>query len=282
MAKHLRKSALPGFGLALGLTCAWLGLVAIVPLIALVARSATLSGSEWLAIATSPQVVAALRLSFGASLLAAFINVFAGLLIAWVLTRYRFPGRTLADAVVDLPFALPTAVAGIALTAIYGPDGWFGSFLEGRLGWKIAFAQPGIVIALAFIGLPFVVRTVQPVLQALDPEVEEAAESLGASRWQVFSRVLLPTVAPALLTGFTLAFARAVGEYGSVVFISGNIPGQTAIAPLLIVSRLEEYDYAGATAIATIMLGFSALLLLAIGGLQTWQIRRRTAAQKPT
>ena len=265
---------LPGFGLSLGITMSWLGLIALVPLMALCIRSSSLGWTAWRAVLTDARVLAALRLSFGAALIAAFLNTIFGLCVAWALCRCRLPLAALWDAIVDLPFALPTAVAGIALTAVYAQDGWLGRILEGRLGWKIAFAPAGIVVALTFIGLPFVVRTVEPVLEALDRELEEAAECLGATPLQVFWRVVLPALRPALLTGFAMAFARAVGEYGSVVFISGNLPGKTEIAPLLIVGKLEQYDYAGATAIASIMLAVSALVLAAI----TWlQLPRRKA-----
>jgi sulfate transport system permease protein len=267
---------LPGFGLALGFTLTYLGLLVLIPLATVFARSATLSGPEFWRTVTSPRVLAAYRLSFGASFLGAAINAVFGVLAAWVLARYRFPGRRLVDALVDLPFALPTAVAGIALTTLYAPHGWIGSRLA-PLGIQVAFAPLGVLVALTFIGLPYVVRTVQPVLQDLEAEVEEAAASLGAGRWQTFRRVLLPALAPAILTGFTLAFARAIGEYGSVVFISGNLPFRTEIAPLLIMSKLEQFDYAAATAIAAVMLGVSFLLLLAINLLQ-WLGRRRGLA----
>jgi sulfate transport system permease protein len=271
-----RPTILPGFGLALGFTLSYLGLLVLLPLATLFARTAGLSWEAFVATVTSPRVVASYRLTFGAALAAATINAGFGLLVAWVLARYRFPGRRLLDAMVDLPFALPTAVAGISLTSLYAPSGWVGGLL-GPLGVRVAFTPLGVVVALVFIGLPFVVRTVQPVLQDLDAEVEEAAASLGASRWQVFRRILLPTVAPALLTGFTLAFARAIGEYGSVVFISGNLPLRTEIAPLLIMAKLEQFDYAGATAIAVVLLVTSFLLLLTINLLQ-WYGRRRVTA----
>jgi len=236
--------------LSLGVTWVWLGLLVVVPIAALIAKSAGLSAAEWLKILSDPRVMASVRLSLGASALAAVLDGVLGLLLAWVLVRYPFPGRSLADAAVDLPFALPTAVAGIALTALYAYDGWFGRILQGQLGLKVAFAPPGIVLALTFVGLPFVVRTLQPILQGLDPDLEQAATCLGATPAQTFWRVTLPQLRPALVTGTTMAFARAVGEYGSVVFISGNLPGKTEIAPLLIVTRLEQYDYLGATAIA--------------------------------
>ncbi len=271
-----RRSVLPGFGPALGFTLAYLGLVVLIPLATIFFRSAGLGWHAFWETVMSPRVVASYRLSFGASLVAALINSIFGLLAAWVLTRYSFPGRRLMDALVDLPFALPTAVAGIALTTLYAPNGWIGARLE-PLGIHVAYAPLGIVVALTFIGLPFVVRTVQPVLQDLEVELEEAATSLGASRWQTFQRVLLPALAPAMLTGFALAFARAVGEYGSVVFISGNMPLRTEIAPLLIMTKLEQFDYAGATAIAVVMLIASFVLLLAINVLQ-WAGRRRAAA----
>jgi sulfate transport system permease protein len=264
---------LPGFGLTLGFTLLYLSLVVLVPLSTLFFKTATVTWPKLWATISDPQAVAAYRLSFGASLAAALVNGVFGVLVAWVLVRYRFPGKRIVDALVDLPFALPTAVAGIALTAVYAPNGWIGQHLEPR-GIKIAFAEPGIVIALVFIGLPFVVRTVQPVLEDLDAEIEEAASSLGASRWQTIRRVILPPLAPAVLTGFTLAFARAVGEYGSVVFISGNMPMKTEIAPLLIMTKLEQFDYAGATAIAVVMLLASFALLLLINLLQWWSARR--------
>ena len=271
-----RRSVLPGFGPALGFTLAYLGLIVLIPLATIFFRSAGLGWRAFWETVTSPRVVASYRLSFGASLVAALINSIFGVLAAWVLTRYSFPGRRLMDALVDLPFALPTAVAGIALTTLYAPNGWIGARLE-PLGIHVAYAPLGIVVALTFIGLPFVVRTVQPVLQDLEIELEEAATSLGASRWQTFQRVLLPTLAPAMLTGFALSFARAVGEYGSVVFISGNMPLRTEIAPLLIMTKLEQFDYAGATAIAVVMLIASFVLLLGINLLQ-WAGRRRAAA----
>jgi sulfate transport system permease protein len=270
------RRVLPGFGLTLGFTLAYLSLIVLVPLSTIFVRSAGLGWGRFWDTVTTPRVLAAYRLTFGASLLAAAINAVFGLLVAWVLTRYRFPGRRIVDALVDLPFALPTAVAGIALTTLFAANGWIGSRLE-PLGVKVAFTPLGVVVALIFIGLPFVVRTVQPVLQDLEREVEEAAASLGATRWQTCRRVLLPAIAPSLVTGFALAFARAVGEYGSVVFISGNMPLRTEIAPLLIMSKLEQFDYAGATAIAVVMLMVSFVLLLAINLLQ-WLSRRRAAA----
>jgi sulfate transport system permease protein len=264
-----RPSVIPGFGLTLGFTLAYLGLIVLLPLAALVARTIGLSAAELWAIATTPRVVAAFRVSFGTALIAAVINVFFGLLVAWVLVRYRFPGHRLVDAMVDLPFALPTAVAGIALTALYAPNGWVGRLLD-PLGIKVAYTPLGIIVALTFIGLPFIVRTVQPVLQDLEVEHEEAAASLGAGRWQTFTRVIFPAILPALITGFALAFARGVGEYGSVIFIAGNMPAVSEIVPLLIVSKLEQFDYAGATVLAVMMLLASFVLLLAINLLQHW------------
>ena len=266
---------LPGFGLSMGITLTYLSLLVLLPLATIFFRSAEFGWGHFWSSATSPRVLASYRLSFVASLIGATINAVMGLLVAWVLVRYRFPGRKVVDALVDLPFALPTAVAGIALTTLYAPAGWIGQYFE-HLGIKVAFTPLGIVVALTFIGLPFVVRTVQPVLQDLEREVEEASASLGASRWQTFRRVLLPPIMPALLTGFALAFARAVGEYGSVVFISGNMPMKTEIAPLLIMTKLEQFDYAGATAIAVVMLIFSFVVLLTINVLQ-WLGRRRAA-----
>lgn len=264
-----RHSVIPGFGLSLGYTLFYLSLVLFVPLAALFLRTAELEMSSFLATVTAPQVVAAYRLTFGTSFVAALVNAASGLLVAWVLVRYQFPGKKLIDAMVDLPFALPTAVAGISLTTLLAPNGWIGRYLE-PIGITAVFTPLGITIALIFIGLPFVVRMVQPVLEDLESDVEEAAASLGATRWQTFRRVLMPALFPPLLTGFALAFARALGEYGSVVFISGNMPFKTEIVPLLIMSKLEQYDYAGATAIAVIMLGVSFLLLLAINVLQRW------------
>ena len=274
--RSTRRRVLPGFGLAMGFTLLYLTLIVLIPLAAAALKAATSSGAELWATVTSPRALASYRLSFGASLIAAAINVVFGLLIAWVLVRYDFPGRRVVDALVDLPFALPTAVAGLALTAIYSRTGWVGRWLE-PLGIQTAFSPLGVVIALTFIGLPFVVRTVQPVLQDLDAEVEEAAESLGAGRWQLWRRVILPTVLPAVLAGFALAFGRAVGEYGSVVFIAGNMPMKTEITPLLIVTKLEQYDYAGATGLAVVMLAVSFLLLLAINALGWWRGRRQEA-----
>jgi len=262
-------SVLPGFGLSLGYTVFYLSLLLIVPMAALFMRAASLSLESFWAIVTAPQVMAAYKLSFGASLAAALVNAVFGLLVAWVLVRYTFPGKRLVDAMVDLPFALPTAVAGISLTAVLAPNGWIGQYLE-ALGIKAVFTPLGITITLIFIGLPFVVRMVQPVLVELDRDVEEAAASLGANRWQTFRKVLFPAIFPPLLTGFALAFARALGEYGSVVFISGNMPFKTEIVPLLIMTKLEQFDYAGATAIAVVMLVMSFVILLAINVLQRW------------
>jgi sulfate transport system permease protein len=274
MASTLRQhSVLPGFNLALGFTVLYLSLIVLIPLSAAFIRTATLTWPEFWATVTAPRVLASLRLTFGASFAAAALNAVCGLLVAWVLVRYRFPARKLVDALVDLPFALPTAVAGIALTALYSANGWIGQFLE-PLGIRVAFTPLGVFVALTFIGLPFVVRTVQPVLEDLEPEVEEAAATLGATRLQTFLRVILPTVLPALLTGMALAFARAVGEYGSVIFIAGNMPMVSEITPLLIITKLEQYDYAGATALAVVMLVLSFALLLAINWLQWWARRR--------
>jgi len=272
---RLEKSrrVLPGFGLTLGYTMVYLSLVVLIPLSAVFIGSVGLGWSHFWAVVTTPRVLASLRLSFGASLVAASINAIFGFVVAWVLVRYTFPFRRLIDAMVDLPFALPTAVAGIALTALYVPNGWMGTWLT-PLGIKVAFTPLGIILALTFIGLPFVVRTLQPVLEDLDREVEEAAASLGASGAQIFTRVVLPALWPAALTGFALAFARAVGEYGSVIFIAGNMPMKTEIAPLLIVTQLEQYDYAGATAIAVVMLVLSFLIMLSINALQSWTAAR--------
>jgi sulfate transport system permease protein len=269
---------LPGFPLALGYTLVYLSLIVLIPLGAVFLKSATLNWEQFWAVISAPRVLASYRISFGISLLAAAINAVFGLIFAWVLVRYRFPGQRIIDALVDLPFALPTAVAGIALTAIYAGNGWLGQWLE-PLGLKVAFTPLGILVALTFIGLPFVVRTVQPVLEDLDTELEEAAASLGADRWQTFWRVLLPVLLPALLTGFALAFARAVGEYGSVIFIAGNVPLVSEITPLLIITKLEQYDYAGATAIAVVMLVVSFVLLFLINGLQLWANRSRARAR---
>jgi sulfate/thiosulfate transport system permease protein len=264
-----QKSILPGFGLSLGFTILYLSLIVLIPLAAVFLKTSTLSWPQFWHIVSAPRAMASYRLSFGASAIAATINLVFGLVVAWVLVRYSFPGKRLFDSLVDLPFALPTAVAGIALTSIYSSNGWIGQYLQ-PLGIKAAYSRLGVVIALTFTGLPFVVRTVQPVLEDLDKEMEEAAASLGADRWQTITRVLLPAVLPAALTGFAMAFARAVGEYGSVVFISGNMPMRTEITPLLIITKLEQYDYAGATAIAVVMLLASFALLLTINLLQAW------------
>jgi len=278
MASLARKrSVLPGFGITLGFTVAYLSLLVLIPLAGLFWKSASLTGAEFLAAVASPRALAAYRLSFGASFVAALVNACFGLVVAWVLVRYRFPGRGVVDALVDLPFALPTAVAGITLTALLAKNGWIGSLLE-PLGIAVAYTPLGVTVALVFIGIPFVVRTVQPVLQDLEPELEEAAASLGATRLDTFRRVLFPALWPALVTGFTLSFARAVGEYGSVVFISGNMPMKTEIAPLLIVTQLEQYDYAGATAIAAVLLVISFALLLGINALQRLGARRLAGA----
>jgi sulfate transport system permease protein len=257
----------------MGFTLLYLSLIVLIPLSGAFLKSATLTWAQFWGTVTAPRVLASYRLSFGAALIGALINAVFGLLVVWVLVRYKFPGKRIVDALVDLPFALPTAVAGIALTAVYAQNGWIGRWLE-PLGIKVAFTPLGVVVALTFIGLPFVVRTVQPVLEDLDKEIEEAASSLGANRWQAITRVIFPTLWPALLTGFTLAFARAVGEYGSVIFIAGNMPMVSEITPLLIITKLEQYDYAGATAIAVAMLVASFGLLLLINLLQYWSRRR--------
>jgi len=266
---------IPGFGITLGFALFYLSLIVLIPLSSTFLKSTELGWDGFWQTVTHPRVVASYRVSFGASLAAAAVNLFAGLLVAWVLVRYRFPGKRLIDALVDLPFALPTAVAGISLTALYAGNGWIGQYLE-PLGLKVAFTPVGITVALIFIGLPFVVRSVQPVLQELEPELEEAAASLGASRFTTFRRVILPSLMPALLTGFALAFARGLGEYGSVIFIAGNMPMISEITPLLIITKLEQYDYAGATAIAVAMLLISFVLLLLINLLQWWSRKRHT------
>jgi sulfate/thiosulfate transport system permease protein len=270
------KKVLPGFNLTLGYTMLYLSLVVLIPLSALVFKSFTLGWPAFWAAISSPRVLASYRLTFGASLIAALVNAAFGLLVAWVLVRYRFPGKKIVDALVDLPFALPTAVAGISLTALLAGNGWIGQYLE-PLGIKLAFNPNGVVIALIFIGLPFVVRTVQPVLEDNELELEEAAMCLGATRWQTFTKVIFPAIAPALLTGFAMAFARAIGEYGSVIFIAGNVPMVSEITPLVIIGKLEQYDYAGATAVAVVMLALSFTLLLVINALQAWQ-RQRSGA----
>ena len=271
-----RESVLPGFGLTLGFTLLYLSLIVLIPLSALILKTATLDWDAFLRAVTEPRVMAAYRLSFGASLAGALLNLVFGSIVAWVLVRYSFPGRRVVDAMVDLPFALPTAVSGIALTSIFATNGWVGQWLE-PLGVRVAFTRLGVVVALTLIGLPFVVRTLQPALEELEGELEEAAASLGANRWQTFRRVLLPAVLPALLTGFSMAFARALGEYGSVIFIAGNLPMKTETVPLLIVTKLEQYDYAGATAIAVVMLLASFALLLVINGLQWLTLRHQIA-----
>jgi sulfate transport system permease protein len=271
------RRVLPGFNLTLGYTLFYLCLIVLIPLSALVFKTFTLTWEQFWAAVASPRVVASYQLTFGASLIAALVNVVFGLLIAWVLVRYSFPGKKVIDALVDLPFALPTAVAGISLTALLASNGWIGQLVE-PYGIALAFNRNGIVIALIFIGLPFVVRTVQPVLEDFEKELEEAATCLGATRWQTFRFVIFPAIAPALLTGFAMAFARAVGEYGSVIFIAGNMPMISEITPLIIIGKLEQYDYAGATAVAVVMLGFSFVLLLIINALQAWQRRRSGAA----
>jgi sulfate transport system permease protein len=274
----VKPNVIPGFGLTLGYTMVYLSLIVLIPLAALFIKSATLPLAEIVRIATSQRTLQALWVSFGSSLLAALVNLVFGVLLAWVLVRYKFIGRRLLDAIVDLPFALPTAVAGIALSTIYADKGWIGWLVGANgplhLGWKIAYTPSGIVIALVFIGLPFVVRTVQPVLEEFEQELEEAAATLGASRWQTIARVILPRLLPAILTGFALAFARAVGEYGSVIFIASNIPNQSEIAPLLIVIKLEEFDVGGAAVIATIMLVVAFLMLLVINLIQAWARKR--------
>jgi sulfate transport system permease protein len=268
-----RPSVIPGFGLTLGFSLVYLTLIILIPLSGLAWRSAALGWTDFWAIATDPRTMKALEISFGTALAAAAINVVFGTIVAWVLVRYSFPGRRIVDAMVDLPFALPTAVAGIALTTLYAPKGWIGAWLA-PLGIKIAYTPAGIIVALIFIGLPFVVRTVEPIIEEIDKEVEEAAATLGASRWHTITRVLFPGLAPAIVTGFALAFARGVGEYGSVIFIAGNLPNVSEIAPLLIIIRLEEFNYPAATAIAAIMLVISFVMLLIINLLQAWSRKR--------
>lgn len=276
MAKH--QNVLPGFSLSLGYTLLYLSLIVLIPLSAAFIKTTELSWDEFWSVVSAPRVVASYKLTFGASLIGAVLNAIFGLLTAWILVRYTFPGKKIVDALVDLPFALPTAVAGIALTAVYATNGWIGSLLE-PLGIKVAFTPLGVIVALTFIGLPFVVRTVQPVLEDLESEIEEAAASLGANRWQTFYKIILPTVWPALLTGFALAFARAIGEYGSVIFIAGNMPMVSEITPLIIITKLEQYDYAGATAVAVVMLVISFALLLLINVLQWWTNHRLTVSK---
>ena len=273
LSRNSANRVIPGFGLSLGFTIFYLALLVLIPLSAIFLKTFTMSWDAFVSAVTSPRVMASYRLSFGAALIGAAINVVFGGIVAWVLVRYQFPGKRFVDALVDLPFALPTAVAGITLTALYSSNGWIGKHLE-PLGIKVAFTPLGVVIALTFIGLPFVVRTVQPVLEDAERELEEAAASLGAGPWQTFVRVILPSIVPALLTGFALAFARATGEYGSVIFIAGNMPMVSEITPLFIITKLEQYDYTGATAIAVVMLLVSFLLLLAINLLQAWARKR--------
>jgi len=277
LAKRTPKRVLPGFNITLGFTLFYLSVIVLIPLSALFFKTFTLTWDQFVTAVSSPRVVASYQLTFGASFLAALVNAVFGLLLAWVLVRYEFPGKKLIDALVDLPFALPTAVAGISLTALLASNGWIGSLLE-PYGISLAFNRNGVVIALIFIGLPFVVRTVQPVLEDAEKELEEAAACLGASRWQTFRHVIFPTIAPALLTGFAMAFARAIGEYGSVIFIAGNMPMVSEITPLIIIGKLEQYDYAGATAVAVVMLGFSFVMLLVINALQSWQRKRAGAS----
>ncbi|MDN9011378.1 sulfate ABC transporter permease subunit CysT [Brevibacillus laterosporus] len=269
--KNIRKQSgiIPGFGLSLGYTVVYVSLLVLFPLSVLVISTSSLSWDQFLSIVLADRVIASYKLSFLAALGAALVNTVFGLLIAWVLVRYRFPGKKILDGLVDLPFALPTAVAGISLTAVYAPNGWIGQYIE-PLGIKVAFTSLGVTVAFIFIGIPFVIRTVQPVLHDVDRQMEEAASSLGATRWITFWRVIFPQLVPALLTGFTLALARAVGEYGSVVFISGNMPMKTEITPLLIMTKLEQFDYAGATAIASVMLLLSFVILLLTNILQWW------------
>ncbi len=273
--RTVNRRVLPGFGLTLGFALLYLSLIILLPLAATFIKTVGLTWAEFWGHVSSPRVVASYKLTFGASFAAAAFNVPCGVILAWVLVRYQFPGRRVMDALVDLPFALPTAVAGIALTSIYARTGWMGQWLE-PLGIKVAYSPIGIWVALTFIGLPFVVRTVQPILEELEPELEEAAATLGATRLQTLRRVVLPALVPAMLTGFALAFARAIGEYGSVVFISGNMPLRTEITPLLIITKLEQYDYAGATALAVVMLVVSFVLLLFIQLIQRWFTRRPT------
>ncbi len=268
---------LPGFHITLGFTLAYLSLIVLIPLSALVFKTLNLTWEQFWQAVTAPRVVASYKLTFGASFIAATVNAFFGMLLAWVLVRYQFFGKKIIDALIDLPFALPTAVAGISLTALLAGNGWFGQYLE-PLGIQLAFNRNGVLIALIFIGLPFVVRTVQPILEDVEKELEEAATCLGATRWQTFSRVIFPALAPALLTGFAMAFARAIGEYGSVIFIAGNMPMVSEITPLIIISKLEQYDYAGATAVALVMLCAAFVMLLLINGLQAWQRSRSGAS----
>lgn len=275
--KRPMKRVLPGFHLTLGYTIFYLCLIVLIPISALFLKTFSLTLDQFWSAVSSPRVLASYRLTFGASLIAALVNLVFGLLLAWVLVRYKFPGKKLVDALVDLPFALPTAVAGISLTALLAGNGWLGQYLE-PMGIKLAFTPAGVVIALIFVGLPFVVRTVQPVLEDAEKELEEAATSLGATRLQIFTKVILPHIAPAMLTGFAMAFARAIGEYGSVIFIAGNMPMVSEITPLIIIGKLEQYDYAGATAVAVVMLVISFAMLLIINALQGWQRRSAGAS----
>jgi sulfate transport system permease protein len=275
--RHQPARVLPGFNITLGFTLAYLSLIVLIPLSALVFKTLNLTWDQFWQAVTAPRVVASYKLTFGASFIAALVNAFFGMMLAWVLVRYQFFGKKVIDALVDLPFALPTAVAGISLTALLAGNGWVGQYLE-PLGIQLAFNRNGVLIALIFIGLPFVVRTVQPILEDVEKELEEAATCLGATRWQTFSRVIFPALAPALLTGFAMAFARAIGEYGSVIFIAGNMPMVSEITPLIIISKLEQYDYAGATAVALVMLLAAFIMLLLINGLQAWQRARSGAS----
>ena len=277
MSRYQPARVLPGFEITLGFTIAYLSLIVLIPLSALVFKTLNLTWEQFWQAVTAPRVVASYKLTLGASFIAALVNAFFGLLLAWVLVRYQFFGKKIVDALVDLPFALPTAVAGISLTALLAGNGWVGQYLE-PLGIQLAFNRNGVLIALIFIGLPFVVRTVQPILEDVEKELEEAATCLGATRWQTFSRVIFPALAPALLTGFAMAFARAIGEYGSVIFIAGNMPMVSEITPLIIISKLEQYDYAGATAVALVMLCAAFVMLLLINGLQAWQRSRSGAS----
>lgn len=276
MSLRRRRHALPGFGLTLGISLAYLGLIVLIPLAALALKSATIGPLAFWTAVTSPRALSAYRVTFGCAAIAGLINLVLGPLLAWVLVRYRFPGRKLIDALVDLPFALPTAVAGITLTALYASNGWLGRWIEAA-GWKVAYTPTGITVALTFVSLPFLVRSVQPVLEQLEPDIEEAAATLGAGRLTTLVKVILPMLWPAILTGFALAFARAVGEYGSVIFIAGNLPMMSEIAPLLIVAKLDAYDYAGATAIAVVLLLASFVALFLTNVLQLWTVRRRSA-----
>ena len=277
MSRYQPARVLPGFEITLGFTIAYLSLIVLIPLSALVFKTLNLTWEQFWQAVTAPRVVASYKLTLGASFIAALVNAFFGLLLAWVLVRYQFFGKKIVDALVDLPFALPTAEAGISLTALLAGNGWVGQYLE-PLGIQLAFNRNGVLIALIFIGLPFVVRTVQPILEDVEKELEEAATCLGATRWQTFSRVIFPALAPALLTGFAMAFARAIGEYGSVIFIAGNMPMVSEITPLIIISKLEQYDYAGATAVALVMLSAAFVMLLLINGLQAWQRSRSGAS----